>query len=91
MRELYTFKNLNVLAPSAEQMLAMKILSARPEPFRDFEDVEYLIQYLDIDTLDEVMSIFEKYIGRRYLQDRQKVFLNYVGEDLKKSWKKFSI
>ncbi|WP_404821758.1 hypothetical protein [Oceanobacillus halotolerans] len=72
-------------------MLAMKILSARPEPFRDFEDVEYLIQYLDIDTLDEVMSIFEKYIGRRYLQDRQKVFLNYVGEDLKKSWKKFSI
>lgn len=48
LKEIYKFKNLKVLAPSAEQMLAMKILSARPEPYRDFEDAEYLISFLKI-------------------------------------------
>lgn len=91
LKEIYQFSNLKVLAPSAEQMLAMKILSARPEPFRDFVDVAYLITFLKIETLDQIIHIFDKYIGRRYLGDRQKVFLNYVGKDLDKQWKEFSI
>lgn len=91
LKEIYKFKNLKVLAPSAEQMLAMKILSARPEPYRDFNDAEYLIKYLEIETLDQVINIFDKYIGRRYLGDRQKIFLNYVGKDLKKKWREFSV
>jgi len=91
LKEIYKFKNLKVLAPGAEQMLAMKILSARPEPYRDFNDAEYLIKYLKIETLEQVMNIFDKYIGRRYLGDRQKMFLNYVGKDLKIPWKEFSI
>lgn len=91
LKEIYKFRNLKVLAPSAEQMLAMKILSARPEPYRDFSDAEYLIKYLKIETLEQVMNIFDKYIGRRYLGDRQKMFLNYIGKDLKMSWKEFSI
>jgi hypothetical protein len=72
-------------------MLAMKILSARPEPYRDFSDAEYLIRYLKIDKLEQVTDIFEKYIGRKYLGDRQKMFLNYVGKDLKLEWKEFSV
>ncbi|UFT99963.1 DUF6036 family nucleotidyltransferase [Radiobacillus kanasensis] len=91
LKEVYTFKSLKVLAPSAEQMLAMKILSARPEPYRDFNDAEYLIEFLGIETLEEVLNIFNNYVGRKYLQERQKVFLNYVGKDLNKSWKEFSI
>lgn len=91
LKEIYKFSNLKVLAPSAEQMLAMKILSARPEPYRDFNDVAFLIKYLGIDTLEQVLGVFDKYIGRRYLGDRQKMFLNYVGRDLNKPWKKFSI
>lgn len=91
LKEIYRFKNLKVLAPSAEQMLAMKILSSRPEPYRDFDDSEYLIKYLKIETLEDVIKIFDKYIGRRYLGDRQKMFLNYVGKDLGKSWKEFSV
>ncbi|SHH43690.1 DUF6036 family nucleotidyltransferase [Clostridium grantii] len=91
LKEIYKFKNLKVLAPSAEQMLAMKILSARPEPYKDFDDAEYLIEYLKIETLEEVINIFNNYIGRRYLGNRQKIFLNYVGKDLRKAWKEFSI
>ncbi len=91
LKEIYTFNNLKIFAPSAEQMLAMKILSARPEPYRDFSDAEYLIRYLKIDKLEQVTYIFEKYIGRKYLGDRQKMFLNYVGKDLKLEWKEFSV
>lgn len=91
LKELYKYKNLKVFAPSAEQMLAMKILSARPEPYKDFDDAEYLIEYLKLEKLEDVITIFNKYIGRRYLGERQKIFLNYVGKDLKKAWKEFSI
>ncbi len=91
LNEIYAFKNLRVLAPSAEQMLAMKILSARTEPYRDFSDAEYLIKYLKLETLEQVLSIFDKYIGRKNLGDRQKMFLNYVGKDLRMSWKEFSV
>lgn len=91
LKEIYTFKNLKVFAPSAEQMLAMKILSARPEPYKDFTDAEYLINYLKIERLDQVINIYDKYVGRKYLGDRQKIFLNYIGKDLNKSWKEFSI
>ncbi|GGJ93680.1 hypothetical protein GCM10007063_15270 [Lentibacillus kapialis] len=91
LEELFTYKHLKVFGPSAEQMLAMKILSSRAEPFRDFTDAEYLIDFLGIETLDQVLGIFDKYIGRKFLRDRQKMFLNYVGKDLGKSWKEFTV
>lgn len=91
LKEIYSFEHLKVFAPSAEQMLAMKLLSARPEPYRDFADAEYLIKYLKIEALEEVLDVFDKYVGRRYLGDRQKMFLNYIGKDLRKAWKEFSI
>ncbi|QQK79231.1 ABC transporter substrate-binding protein [Salicibibacter cibi] len=91
LKEIYSFDHLKVFAPGAEQMLAMKILSARAEPFRDFADAEYLIDFLEIETLEQVLEIFDKYIGRKFLRDRQKIFLNYVGKDLGKSWKKFTV
>ncbi|WP_279146039.1 MULTISPECIES: DUF6036 family nucleotidyltransferase [Clostridium] len=91
IKEIYRFKNLKIFAPDADQMLAMKILSARPEPYRDFNDAEYLTNYLKIENLEEVLKLFDMYIGKRYLGNRQKMFLNYVGKDLKKSWKQFTI
>lgn len=91
LKEIYKFKNLKVFAPTAEQMLAMKVLSARPEPFKDFTDAEFLIEHLGIQTLEQVLTVFDKYVGRRYLGDRQKMFLNYVGKDLNRQWKEFSI
>lgn len=91
LKEVYQFENLKVFAPTAEQMLAMKVLSARPEPYQDFADAEYLIEYLAIETLKEVLDLFDKYVGRRYLGNRQKVILNYVGKDLDKNWQEFSI
>lgn len=91
LKEIYKFNNLKVFAPSAEQMLAMKILSARSEPYKDFEDAEFLINYLNINTLKDVLDIFSAFIGRKYLGNRQKIFLNYIGKDLNKDWEEFII
>ncbi|AXF57455.1 DUF6036 family nucleotidyltransferase [Salicibibacter kimchii] len=91
LKEIYNFDHLKVFAPGAEQMLAMKILSSRAEPFRDFADAEHLINFLEIETLEQVLEIFDKYIGKKFLRDRQKIFLNYVGKDLGKSWKEFTV
>jgi len=91
LKEIYKFTNLKVFAPSPEQMLAMKVLSARPEPYKDFEDAEFLINYLKINSLKDVLDIFNAFVGRRYLGDRQKIFLNYIGKDLNKNWEEFLI
>jgi len=91
LMEIYKFTNLKVFAPSAEQMLAMKILSARPEPYKDFDDAEFLINYLEITALKDVIDIFNTFIGRKYLGDRQKIFLNYIRKDLNKDWEEFLI
>ncbi|WP_100012478.1 hypothetical protein [Lentibacillus sediminis] len=40
MEEFHRFENLHLLTPPVEQMFAMKILSSRPKPFRDFSDAE---------------------------------------------------
>ncbi len=48
-----TFKvytNLKILRPKAEQLLAMKILAARPEPAKDFVDAYILCKDLSITT-----------------------------------------
>ncbi|WP_164670086.1 DUF6036 family nucleotidyltransferase [Virgibacillus doumboii] len=91
LKELYTYNHLKVFAPSPEQMLAMKIMSSRAEPFKDFADVEYLIEFLGLETLEQVLDVFDTYFGRKFLRDRQKMFLNYVGKDLGKSWKEFTV
>ena len=69
----------------------VEIVKTRPEPYKDFDDVEFLIQYLKIENLNDVFEIFDKYVGRKYLGERQKMFLNYIGKDLNKRWKEFEI
>lgn len=91
LKEIYIYNHLKIFAPSPEQMLAMKIMSSRAEPFRDFSDAEYLIEFLGLQKLEQVIDIFDRYFGRKFLRDRQKTFLNYVGKDLGKSWKEFTV
>ncbi len=86
-KETYkTYSNLKILKPKAEQLLAMKILAARPEPAKDFVDAYILCKDLKITTKAELLDIFSEYIPLTFIRERQMNFIKYLGEDLGYDW-----
>lgn len=81
------YSNLKILKPKAGQLLAMKILAARPEPAKDFLDAYILCKDLDITTKSKLMDIISTYIPVTVLGERQINFIKYLGEDLGYDWK----
>lgn len=80
------YSNLNILHPIPEQLLAMKILAARPEPSKDFIDAFVLCKSLDVQTKEKLFEIVSKYVPRKLLKERQMVFIKYLGSDLGYDW-----
>jgi hypothetical protein len=86
-KETYkVYSNLKILKPRAEQLLAMKILAARPEPAKDFIDAYILCKDLDITTRDQLMDRILTYIPLKLLGERQINFIKYLGKDLGYDW-----
>ncbi|HHY13014.1 MAG TPA: ABC transporter substrate-binding protein [Firmicutes bacterium] len=87
-KETYAvYSNLKILKPKAEQLLAMKVLAARPEPAKDFIDAYILCKDLNIMAKSELMDIVSTYIPLRLLGDRQMAFIKHLGKDLGYDWK----
>ncbi|MBP3039225.1 ABC transporter substrate-binding protein [Bacillaceae bacterium Marseille-Q3522] len=87
-KETYrVYSNLKILKPKAEQLLAMKILAARPEPAKDFIDAFILCRDLDITTKEMLIDTISIYIPLTLLGERQRMFIKYLGEDLGYDWK----
>gem|GEM_PF-384555 len=82
-----TYSNLRILKPKTEQLLAMKVLAARPEPAKDFIDAYILCRDLNIKTKEELFKIISPYIPMSILAERQMNFIKYLGEDLGYDWK----
>lgn len=82
--KLYT--NLKILKPKAEQLLAMKILAARPEPAKDFVDAYILCKDLNVTTKTQLINIFSQYVPLTFIGERQRNFIKYLGEDLGYDW-----
>lgn len=80
------YSNLKIIAPCKEQLLAMKVLSARNYPSNDFSDAERLVLDLGITTKKELMTIIRKYIPIKYLGERQLMFIKYIGQELGYEW-----
>src|SRR5690554_248085 len=80
------YSNLKILKPKAEQLLAMKVLAARPEPAKDFVDAYILCKDLNIITKTELLDIVSNYIPLTLLGERQINFIKYLGEDLGYDW-----
>lgn len=86
-KEIYkTYTNLKILKPKAEQLLAMKILAARPEPAKDFVDAFLLCKDLNIDRKESLLKIISEYIPLSLIGERQIQFIKYLGEDLGYDW-----
>ncbi|WP_106495080.1 DUF6036 family nucleotidyltransferase [Lentibacillus sp. Marseille-P4043] len=80
------YSNLKILKPQAEQLLAMKLLAARPEPAKDFVDAYILCKDLNITTKEELLNVFSNYIPLTLIGERQMMFIKYLGEDLGYDW-----
>lgn len=86
-KETYrVYSNLKILKPKARQLLAMKILAARPEPAKDFIDAYILCKDLNITSKTELLDIVSDYIPLTLLGERQINFIKYLGEDLGYDW-----
>lgn len=81
-----TYSNLKILKPKAEQLLAMKVLAARPEPAKDFVDAQLLCRDLHIATKDNLLDVVSKYIPLTLIGERQANFIKYLGKDLGYDW-----
>ncbi len=81
-----TYSNLKILKPKAEQLLAMKILAARPEPAKDFMDAYILCRNLNITTKTGLLDTVSDYVPFALLGERQINFIKYLGKDLGYDW-----
>lgn len=86
MSSVLSYSNLKVNTPSVEQMLAMKILSARAEPSNDFLDARLLCTTLGITTKDELLNVVSRFIKLSLIGERQQQFIKYLGGDLGYDW-----
>lgn len=80
------YSNLKIVSPCKEQLLAMKVLSARNSPEYDFPDAQMLVLDLGIKTKRELLDIVRRYIPTKYLGERQLMFIKYVGKELGYDW-----
>lgn len=81
------YSNLKILKPKVEQLLAMKILAARPEPAKDFYDAYILCKDLNITTKESLLNTISVYLPLKLLGERQMNFIMYIGRDLGYDWK----
>jgi len=68
--------NLRVFIARPEYLLAMKCASMRlGEEFRDFDDVQYLLRYLNIETAAEALEVVTRYFDERQLLPKTRLVL----------------
>ncbi len=80
--EILNLSNLKVFAPSAKYMLAMKCLAARAGT-NDERDIEFLIKYLKLTTVQSVIEIVSSFYGETLIQPKCQYMVEEIIESLK--------
>ena len=75
----FDLPNLKVFVPAPEYMLAMKILAARVESF-DLEDLWFLIDELELPTVEDVLQIVENYYPNKIIKPESRFLLEELFE-----------
>lgn len=70
---VYDHPHLRVMTTPAEHLLAMKVRAARAA--RDTEDIRLLLQTLDLDTVEQVTVLVERYFPDDPLSDRSRLLV----------------
>lgn len=79
---LFDFSNLKVFVPTADYLLAMKVLAMRAESF-DAADVEFLIERLNLKSLEEVLQIVANYYPKKEMKPTTVFQLEEIFENLR--------
>jgi len=70
---VYDHPNLRVMTTPAEHLLAMKVRAARS--VRDADDIRLLLQTLQLDAVEQVTELVERYFPDEPLSDRSRLLL----------------
>lgn len=79
---LFDFPNLKVYVPTADYLLAMKISAMRAESF-DADDVRFLINHLNLKTVEAVLEIIAAYYPQKNVKPETVFQLEEIFEHLK--------
>lgn len=79
---LLDLSNLKVYVPTADYLLAMKVLALRAESF-DAQDVEFLVKDLDLKNSEEVLKIVTDYYPNKEIKPEAKFQIEEIFERLK--------
>ena len=77
---LLDLSNFKVYVPTADYLLAMKVLALRAESF-DAEDVEFLIKHLNLKKMEDVLKIVADYYPKKIVKTGNEIS---VGRDFGK-------
>jgi Nucleotidyltransferase of unknown function (DUF6036) len=78
---LFDFPNLKVFVPTADYLLAMKVLALRAESYDAF-DVKFLINQLDLKTVEEVLKIVAAYYPDKIIKPETVFQLEEIFDNL---------
>lgn len=79
---LFDLPNLKVYVPTADYLLAMKILAMRAESF-DAEDVEFLIKRLNLKNIEDVLKIIADYYPNKNVKTETVFQIEEIFERIK--------
>ena len=78
---LFDFPNLKVFVPTADYLLAMKVLALRAESFDTF-DVKFLISRLNLKSVEEVLKIVAVYYPGKTIKSETVFQLEEIFDNL---------
>ena len=70
---VYDHPHLRIMTTPAEHLLAMKVRAARAA--RDADDIRLLLQALELDSLEQVVEVVERYFPDEPLSDRSRLLV----------------
>ena len=82
MEEFLVLSNLTICYAVPEYVLAMKCMASRIDAdSRDVEDIKFLINYLHLNSVDEVINIILKYFNPKLIHIKTQLLLEELFEN----------
>jgi hypothetical protein len=82
LKEVSELSNILLRVPSARQMLDMKVVAFRLDPYTDRQDIIFLLNYLSVSSYKQAVSIVYKFFRKSHVPKVSLVRLKSLFEEL---------